>query len=64
MKQRSTVIPILGMFLKKTCTTYIRVTVVREVFIADKRQDSCGDGGIKAALMTKRHECYMGRTTL
>ena len=34
--------PILRIFLKITCTTYIRFTVVREVFIDDKRQGSCG----------------------
>ena len=33
---------ILRVFLKITCTTYIRFTVVREVFIDDKRQGSCG----------------------
>ena len=30
------------MFLKKTCSTYIRFTVVREVFTDDERQGSCG----------------------
>ena len=49
------------MFLKKTCTTYIRFTVVREVFIDDKRQGSCGRWGVKAVFMTKRYEFYVGR---
>ena len=61
MLQQSRLIPILRMFLKKTCTTYIRFTVVREVFIDDKRRGSCGRWGIKAAFMTKRYKFYVGR---
>ena len=49
------------MFLKKTCCTYIRFTVVREVFIDDERQGSCGGVGIKTVFMTKRYEYYVGR---
>ena len=35
------------MFLEKTCTTYIRFTVVREVLIGDKRGVTWGMGESK-----------------
>ena len=49
------------MFLKKTCTTHIRFTVVREVFIMIKDRGHVAVGGIKAVFMTKRYEYYVGR---
>ena len=60
-EQLSTLIPILGMFLKKTCTTYIRFTVVTEVFTDDKRQGSCGGWGIKAVFMAKLYQYHVDR---